>query len=274
MYSCDYRLHPYFEDHSQMKRSLWIASFILVFILQNSLQGSIVDTKLKIHPTAIIHPSVIMEGDIEVGAHTTVGANSYLKGPLVIGANNQIGQQVMIGVDPEHKTKQATGVVTIGNDNVIREFSVIQRGIGDLDTQIQDNCFIMAYAYIAHDCLIESDVILCARVSLSGHCRILKGAVLGLACSLHHFSTIGAHALVGMGSVVVKDVPPFCVVLGNPARFEKFNSHSFEQLGITVQDLMIEDYHLKSTHSYVSECIENFGRHVRRKVVPIEFGKI
>lgn len=230
-------------------------------------------TNKKIHPTASIHPTVIMEGDIEIGAHTCIGANSYLKGPLVIGNNNQIGQQVMVGVDPEHKTKQAAGIITIGNDNVIREFSVIQRGIGDLDTQIHNNCFIMAYAYVAHDCLIESDVVLCARVSLSGHCHILKGAIMGLSSLAHQFTTIGPHAFVGMGSVVVKDVPPFCVVIGNPAHFEKFNSYPFEQLGITSQDLMTEDYHLKSEHLYINECIKNFNLHVRRNIIPIEYKK-
>lgn len=246
-----------------------LASFLLTFIFHNSLQGEIVNSNLKIHPTASIHPSVIMEGEIEIGANTVIGANSYLKGPLKIGENNQISQQVMIGVDPEHKTKQPSGLVIIGDGNVIREFSVIQRGIGDLETQIQNNCFIMAYAYIAHDCLIESDVILCAKVSLSGHCHILKGAILGLSSSFHQFSTIGAHAFVGMGSVVVKDVPPFCVALGNPAHFEKFNSHLFEQLGISIQDLVVYDGRLKSQHPYIKECIRSFVSHMRRKVIPI-----
>lgn len=248
-----------------------LTAFLLGFIFQN-LEGSNVNPNLKIHQTASIHPSVIMEGDIEIGANTTIGANSYLKGPLIIGKNNQIGGQVMIGVNPEHKTKQAKGVVTIGDGNVIREFSVIQRGIGDLDTQIQNNCFIMAYAYIAHDCLVESDVILCARVSLSGHCHILKGAILGLSSSTHQFTTIGPHAFVGMGSVVVKDVPPFCIVVGNPAHFEKFNPHPFEQLGISLEDLAVEDGHLKSQNSYVNDCIKSFSSHVRRKAILIKDG--
>jgi UDP-N-acetylglucosamine acyltransferase len=223
-----------------------------------------------IHPTAKIDPSVILEGEIEIGAHTTIGPNCSLKGPLMIGENNQIGAQVMLGVDPEHKTKPPIGRVIIGNGNVIREFSVVQRGIGDLDTEIQNNCYIMAYSYIAHDCLIESDVILCARVSLSGHCHILKGAILGLSCSLHQFTTIGPHAFVGMGSVVVKDVPPFCIVQGNPAHFAKFNAHPLESLGIKIQDLEIENSELKSQHPYVRECLESFKKHTRRQILKIQ----
>jgi UDP-N-acetylglucosamine acyltransferase len=233
------------------------------------MQGNALTSSSKIHPSATIHPSVIMEGDIEIGEGTIIGAHCYLKGPLIIGSNNHIGHQVMIGVDPEHKIKPGVGIVTIGNGNVIREFSVIQRGIGDLDTQIQNDCYIMAYSYIAHDCLIESDVIPCAKVSLSGHCHILKGAVLGLASSLHQFSTIGSHAFVGMGSVVVKDIPPFCIIVGNPARFAKFNEHPLEKLGIKLEDLKIENSFLQSDHPYVRSCVNSFNTHVRRKVLPI-----
>jgi UDP-N-acetylglucosamine acyltransferase len=232
-----------------------------------------VNSNLKIHPSARVHPSVIMEGEIEIGANTIIFANSYLKGPLVIGENNQIHQQVMIGVDPEHKTKPASGHVVIGNGNVIREFSVIQRGIGDLDTQIKDSCYIMAYNYIAHDCLIESEVILCARVSLSGHCHILKGAVLGLSCGLHQFSTVGSHAFVGMGSIVVKDIPPFCVVIGNPAQFARFNFHPLEQLAIQPHDLEIKNSQLHSEHPYISECINSFKTHSRRQAILINNSK-
>lgn len=233
------------------------------------MKASSVNSTTKIHPSAQIHPSVIMEGDIEIGANTIIGANCYLKGPLLIGENNKIFNQVMIGVDPEHKMKPAVGKVTIGNGNTIREFSVIQRGIGDLDSQIHNDCFIMAYAYIAHDCLIESDVILCARVSLSGHCHVLKGAILGLSSSLHQFSTVGAHAFVGMGSIVVKDVPPFCVVMGNPAYFTKLNSHPLETLSISIQNLLIENDSLQSEHPYVQDCLRNFAMHARRKPIPI-----
>jgi len=126
---------------------------------------------------------------------------------------------------------------------------------------------IIAYTYIGHDCLIESDVILCARVSLAGHCHVLKGAVLGLSSSLHPFSTIGAHAFVGMGSVVVKDVPPFFVVMGNPACFAKLHSYPLESLGLKLEDLKVKNFRLQSIHPYVQDCISKFASHVRREVL-------
>ncbi len=75
---------------------------------------------------------------------------------------------------------------------------------------------------------------------------------------------------MGMGSVVIKDVPPFSVVIGNPAHFKKFNSQSLELFGIHLQDLSIEDGHLKSEQSYITECINSFHSHTRRKAVLIE----
>jgi UDP-N-acetylglucosamine acyltransferase len=252
-----------------LKKNMACFLLFLTCLITSHVFSERVIVSSKIHPSAQIHSTAIIEGDVKIGAGTIIGANCYLKGPLVIGENNQIGQQVMIGVDPEHKTKSAAGCVTIGNGNIIREFSVIQRGIGDLDTQINDNCFIMAYAYIAHDCLIESEVILCARVSLSGHCRILKGSILGLSSSLHQFSTVGAHAFVGMGSVVVKDVPPFCLVMGNPARFAKFNSHPLESLGLSLEDLGSEKKCVQSHDPYVQKCLRDFQIHTRRGSIPI-----
>jgi UDP-N-acetylglucosamine acyltransferase len=223
----------------------------------------------KIDSSCSIHPTAIMEGDIEIGAKTSIGPGCYLKGPLVIGERNSIGPNVMLGVDPEHKSKGPQGVVRIGNENVIREFVTLQRGIGERDTEIEDNCYIMTSAYIAHDCLIESEVILCAKVGLSGHCHVLKGAILGLGSVLHQHSTIGAHAFVGMGSVVVKDVLPFCVVMGNPAAFGRFNTQPLDERGLELKDLEVVDGMLVSQQPYIQECVNAFANHSRRKTIPI-----
>lgn len=215
----------------------------------------------------MIHPTVIIEGEVEIGENTTVGPYSYLKGPLVIGKNNTICAHVQIGVDPEHKTKPPVGTVYIGNGNTIREFSVIQRGIGDLETCIEDDCYIMAYSYIAHDSLIESGVILCARTSLGGHCRILKRALLGIGSSLHHMTTVGAHAFVGMGSIVVKDIPPFYLVRGNPARFARLHDYSFKELELSPTDFQMIDGEFRSHHPYIKKCLTQFEKHSRRSLL-------
>lgn len=223
-----------------------------------------------IHPSAKIHSTAILEGEVNIGAQTEIGAGCYLKGPLTIGENNRIAANVMIGVDPEHAIETAKGRVIIGNNNVIREFSVIQRGIGDRETEIGNNCFLMAYSYIAHDVLIESDVILSAKVALAGHCHILRGAVIGLAAALHHYTTVGQYAFVGMGCIVNKDIPPFCISVGNPARFKGFNEHALKKFDFNIQDLKIENTQLQSDNTHIKKYLQEFNLHARRKILPLK----
>jgi UDP-N-acetylglucosamine acyltransferase len=224
---------------------------------------------LKIDPTVFIHPTAILEGDITIGANTEIGAGCYLKGPLVIGSNNKIGMYVMIGLDAEHATKPSLGRVIIGDNNTIREFVTIQRGIGDRETEIQNNCFLMAYSYIAHDSLIESDVIFSAKVALAGHCRILQGAIVGLGAVCHHYSTIGQYAFVGMGSVVNKDVPPFCVCVGNPLHFLRLNTEALNKLKLGDNILQIANGEIMATDINIKQYLEIFKQHSRRKILAL-----
>jgi len=217
----------------------------------------------KINSTSRIHPTVTIDGEVEIGAHNLIGPYCHLRGPLVIGDRNHISGHVMIGMNAEHLTKSSTGKVIIGNRNEIREHTVIQRGTGEHETEIQNNCFIMAYSYIAHDCLLESEVILSARSSLAGHCRILKGASLGLGALLAPFTTIGSYAFVGMGSIVLKSVQPFSLVVGNPAHFLRFNLQHHEELSLTEKDLKKKIGNLTSKNKLVLECIEHFQNNLR-----------
>ncbi len=224
-------------------------------------------TTHKKFPSTFIHPSVIIEGDVQIGKGTKIGPYSFLKGPLIIGCDNQIGANVQIGVDPEHINKDPVGLVHIGNNNTLREFTVIQRGTGYEETRIEDNCNIMAYCYIAHDCCVESGALLCARVTLGGYCRVLKNASIGMSVSLHPYTTVGSHAFIGLGSVVVKDVPPFFLVMGNPARFYKINEFQFKELKLEKKYIYFEKGHIGSDNFYMKECIEIFEKKSKRSPI-------
>lgn len=229
------------------------------------------NSRQQIHDLASIHPTVVMEGDIKIGANTSIGPYCVIKGPLEIGENNQISGNVMLGIDPGHKTMPAKGRVLIGSNNVIREFSVVQRGIGELETTIQNNCYILPYTSIAHDSLIEDDVIIASKTALAGHCHVLRGAILGLGVLVKEMTTIGSYAFAAMGSVITKDVPPFCLVKGNPARFYRFNSHALKQLNnlVTLEDLQICNGLLQSNNIIVQNCIAQFDKHSRSKIIAL-----
>jgi UDP-N-acetylglucosamine acyltransferase len=224
----------------------------------------------RIHPSATVHPTAVLEGDVAIGAHTTVGAFSYLRGPLVIGEHNRINPHVVIGTEAEHKAKASQGRVLVGSHNVLTEFTVINRGTGERDTQIGDRCFLMDHTHVSHDCLVEDDVTIAHNVVLAGHTHVLEGANLGIATVTHQFSTIGSRAMVGMGAVVTRDVLPFCLVKGNPARFSRLNTHALKALGIDASECVIAGGEIKSKHPYVLEALERFQRHARRQ--PLRLG--
>jgi UDP-N-acetylglucosamine acyltransferase len=218
---------------------------------------------------AVIHPSAIVEGEVILGDDTTVGPFAYLRGPIVVGARTRIYPHVVIGTEGEHKSRQPAGVIRIGNDVIVRELSVLQRGTGDRDTELGDRCFIMEHCHIAHDVLVEEDATLSPNVTLGGHTHVLRGATIGIGAMTHQFSTIGAYAMIGMGAVVTRDVPPFCLVAGNPARFRRFNRHALDAAGFDAAQLRLEGGTLVTSDARMQACLDAFVAHTRRPLLPL-----
>lgn len=178
----------------------------------------------------MIHPTAQIEGDVRLALNVEVGAFCVLRGPLVVGQGTRIFPHVVIGTPGEHRTKDSFGDIVIGCDVVIREFSAIQRGTGDRDTSIGDRCMIMDHGHIAHDVVLAEDVTLSPNVVLGGHTRVHRGATLGIGAMTHQLSTVGAYSMVGMGAVVTRDVPPFALIMGNPARYVRANLRGIEAM--------------------------------------------
>lgn len=145
-----------------------------------------------------------------------IGANEIEKIEVNIGQGNVIGPYVVIGQPPQDKGHYAEeevmpsrpGPIIIGDNNVIRAFVTIDRPL-DTVTRIGDGCFIMTKAHIPHDAQIGDNVVLANSVDMGGFTQVHDGANLGLGTVVHQYSIIGAYSMVGMGSVVTKDVPPF-----------------------------------------------------------------
>lgn len=177
----------------------------------------------SIHPTAIVAPSVVI-GD---GNH--VGPYAVIEGDVRIGDGNWIGPHVTIGTPAQYTTKKfefnggsASGII-IGDRCVLREYVTVHQPSTDR-TVIEDDCYFMAYCHVSHDTTIRRGVTLANNTQIAGFSEIQEKATVGLSVVIHQFSTIGAYAMVGMASVVTKDIQPFSKVMGNPTRLLGINA--------------------------------------------------
>jgi UDP-N-acetylglucosamine acyltransferase len=187
-----------------------------------------------------IHPTAVIVGDVGFGVRNTIGPNVVIYGPAMIGDDNWIGAGVVIGAPPEMRgfehprgdaASSVSAGVRIGSRNVIREYAQVHGG-WKTTTSVGDDTFIMNQVYVAHDCRLDDGVTLASSVLLAGHVHVGAHANLGLGTTVHQSRYVGRGAMVGMGSVVTRDVPPFAMVYGSPARVTSANSVGMRRLGV------------------------------------------
>ena len=188
----------------------------------------------KLHPTVQVGPYTVVGDHVKVGPETVLGAHVVLEGPTEIGARNQIFSGAVIGSEPQDlKYNGAASWVKIGDGNRIREYVTINRATGAGEaTLIGNNNLLMAYVHVAHNCIIEDSVIIANALAMAGHVHIESQAVIGGAVGIHQFVHIGRLAMVGGMSRIDRDVPPYMLVEGNPARVRSLNLVGIKRAGI------------------------------------------
>ena len=203
----------------------------------------------KIHPTAVIDSSVelgdgveigafaVIEADVRIGAGTVIGPHVRISGPTVIGERNTFTGSASIGTDPQdlkfggEKTR-----LEIGDDNVIREFVTMSRGTmgGGGLTTIGSRCLFMAYAHVAHDCHVGSNVIFANNGTLAGHVEVGDFSTIGALSAIHQFCRVGRHAFLGGNTIITQDVLPFVKTVGaRPAKSYGINTIGLERKGFS-----------------------------------------
>jgi UDP-N-acetylglucosamine acyltransferase len=199
-----------------------------------------------IHPTAVIHPTAQLDSTVQVGPYavigehvkvgpqTKVGAHVVIDGWTEIGRDNQIFPGAVLGLEPQDlKYTGAQSYVKIGDRNLIREYVTINRATGDREvTQIGNDNLLMAYVHVGHNCLIENEVIIANAVALSGHVTLESQARISGVLGIHQFVHIGRLAMVGGMSRITRDVPPYMLIEGNPARIRSLNQVGLQRAGI------------------------------------------
>ncbi len=193
---------------------------------------------MAVHPSAIIHPGLnlpdtvsvgpfsIIEEDVTIAPHVSIGANCHIYGGSQIGSHSQIFDGAIVGSPPQDLkyTGEKTQTI-IGSHCVLREYVTVNRGTSySFKTLIEDNCYIMTYCHVAHDCVLEKGVMLANGVQMGGHVRIGEHTVVLGMTGIHQFSKIGKGCYVGGGLRVAKDIPPFSKALGEPLKMAGPNS--------------------------------------------------
>lgn len=183
----------------------------------------------RIHPSAIIADGAEIGENVEIGPncvideHVKLGdgckllSHVVLTGHTTIGKNNRIFPFASIGHEPQDlKFHGEPSEVVIGDDNTIRESVTINPGTegGGMLTRIGNGNLLMAYAHVAHDCIVGNDVVMANNATLAGHVTVEDGAIIGGMSAIHQFLRIGKYSMIGGMSGIVKDIPPFCLTAG------------------------------------------------------------
>lgn len=188
-------------------------------------------TNVKIDPFTVVHPNV------EIGEGTWIGSNVTIMDGARIGKNCRIFPGAVIAAIPQDlKYDGEITTVEIGDNTTIREFVTINRGSKDRwTTRVGDNCLIMAYSHVAHDCIIGNYCIMSNNTQMAGHVIMDDYAILAGMCAVHQFVHIGQHAFIAGGSLVSKDVPPYIKAGRTPLSYSGVNSVGLKRKGFTVQ---------------------------------------
>jgi UDP-N-acetylglucosamine acyltransferase len=200
-----------------------------------------------IHPNAklgknvTVGPFSSIAEHVEIGEGTKIESNVVIMDYVKIGSNCHIFPGAVLGAAPQDlKFKGEISWVEVGDDCSIRECVTVNRGTeasGKLKTKIGDNCLIMSYSHVAHDCCIGNNVVLASFTGLAGETDIDDYAILGGKTGTHQFTRIGAHVMTMGGSLVGKDIPPYIIAGHLPLSYGGVNRIGLRRRGFATQKI-------------------------------------
>ena len=202
----------------------------------------------SVHATAIVAPGAelgetvsvgpysIVGAHVKVGEGTQIGPHCVIDGRTTIGCDNRIFQFCSLGGVPQDKKYAGEPTeLHIGNGNTIREFCTFNLGTVQAGgvTRLGNDNWMMAYTHLAHDCQVGDKTIFANNAQIAGHVEVGDWVILGAYTAVHQFVKIGPHAMTGMGTILLQDVPPFAMVSGNPAQARSFNLEGLKRRGFS-----------------------------------------
>jgi UDP-N-acetylglucosamine acyltransferase len=203
-----------------------------------------------LHPTAIVHPGAELGKQCEIGPYcivgenVSIGARTILQAHVVVNGWTQIGDDCLIypfstvgAASQDRKYAGERAFTRIGNRTILREYVSIQRATGqDEVTSVGDDCLLLAYVHIAHNCVLGNGVTMSNLAQLAGHVEVADCVTIGGHTGIHQFTRVGRHAMVGGMTKLTKDVPPFFLVEGNPCQPYGLNSVGLRRAAFTPEE--------------------------------------
>ena len=197
---------------------------------------AIIDPSARLGSNVSIGPWTIIGAEVEVGDECVIASHVVLKGPTRLGRRNRIFQFSSIGEDTSDVSYRGEPTtLEVGDDNVFREGVTVHRGtLKDQGrTVIGNQCLLMPYVHVAHDCVLGDHVILANYAAVSGHVRVGDHANFGGFAGVAQYRSVGAHAHLAAMSLVIKDVPDYVTVAGNPAEAAGPNIEGLRRRGFS-----------------------------------------
>ncbi|TVR81206.1 MAG: acyl-ACP--UDP-N-acetylglucosamine O-acyltransferase [Chitinophagaceae bacterium] len=229
---------------------------------------SYVHPQAKIADNVVIEPFVTIYKNVEIGEGSWIGPNVTIMPGAKIGKNCKIFPGAVISAIPQDlKFSGEETTVEIGDNVTIRECVTVNRGTTHSHkTVVGNNCLLMAYVHIAHDCFIGDHCILANNVNLAGHITIDEYAILGGLTAVHQFVKIGKHAFISGGSLIRKDVPPFVKAAREPLSYvgvnsvglrrRGFHSDKINQILEIYRTIFVKGYSISKALNYVETQME------------------
>ncbi len=213
-----------------------------------------------VHPEAKIGENVTIEPFAVIHKDVVIGDGSWIASHATIMDGARIGKQcrifpgaVIAAIPQDLKYQGETTQVEVGDNCTIREYVTINRGTTDRETtKLGNNCLIMAYSHIAHDCIIGNNCIFSNDTTLAGHITIGDNVILAGLVAVQQFVRVGSHAFVTGGSLVRKDVPPYTKAGREPLSYVGVNSVGLKRRGFSITKInhILDIYRLLYVRGY------------------------
>jgi len=211
--------------------------------------GEVVTGGTKIHPGAVISksarlgenvtigPYCVIGDEVEIGDGSIIGPHAVIEKWTSLGKNCRVFQFASVGAEPQDlKFKGERSYTVIGDRTTIREGATIHRATGEgNETRIGNDCLLMAYIHVAHNCTLGNHVIMSNLASCAGHATVEDRVVIGGMAGVHQFVKIGRNSMVGGMSKLVQDVVPYTIVDGHPAKVVGLNNVGISRAGIPLE---------------------------------------